>query len=117
MEGIKIGQVIFNRHDSQELARKVDLLNACYPIGAGWRGTGATRDHVDAFGVPIRMGEMYYKRQYAQSFDSVFKLSVLSMERLLFLLTTGYGRFEKIMGVMQEIDGEDARAEMSKRWK
>lgn len=59
-----------------------------------WQYTQARKDHEDFFGVEIKIGESYFKRQYGAAYDDVLKLSRLSMERLLFAVFAGNSHLE-----------------------
>ena len=60
-----------------------------------WRAIVARKEHEDEFGVVVKNGETYYKRQYGNAFDGVDKLSRQSMERLIFLLFDGNFQLQK----------------------
>lgn len=72
-------------NDAFEVA--LDRLNAICGLGSRWQQTTSVKKHIDVFGVEVRRGEKYYKRQYSDSFSATLKLSRQSMDRLLFVTT------------------------------
>ena len=95
---------IYSEEESQRL---VWMLNALY-FGSpyfgfdGWKPTKARKNHEDAFGDEIQEGEMYFKRQYYQAWDSVLKLSRRSMDKLLFAVYGGNTDLEKFCEKLHE---------------
>jgi hypothetical protein len=70
-------------------------LNALTPVWQ-WCSTGARKDHEDIFGVEIKRGEIYFKKQVGPAFGSVEKLSRVSMEKLLYLFVDQMPMVERI---------------------
>jgi len=66
--------------DSIDIGR-LGSFSALFP-GRPWRATTAQKQHVDAFGVVIKPGEIYYRQRGGKR----HKLSQLSMERLIHIL-------------------------------
>ena len=64
----------------------VEKLNALNHPTFPWQWTQARKEHEDLFGETIQDGETYFKREIGAAWDSVIKLSRLSMERLLYAL-------------------------------
>jgi hypothetical protein len=59
---------------------RVDCFSALFP-NRPWQATTARKQHVDVFGVAIKSGETYYGQRGGKR----YRLSGLSMERLLYI--------------------------------
>ena len=87
-----------NIYNDEQFSRLFSMLNALYFDSSDffvWRAVVARKEHEDEFGVVVKNGETYYKRQYGNAFDGVDKLSRQSMERLIFLLFNGNFHLQK----------------------
>ncbi|NDY58908.1 hypothetical protein G3N56_19405 [Desulfovibrio sulfodismutans] len=65
------------------------LLNALSGNTYAWNQTSAKKEHIDQFGKKINPGDVYYKRQYGNSYSQELKLSRQSMENILTILFHG----------------------------
>jgi hypothetical protein len=61
----------------------VELLNGLTSDGFGWVLRRANKTHDDQFGQPIHAGEEYYARDLPVGRPLTYRLSLVSMERLL----------------------------------
>ena len=48
-------------YSDKDIARRVDKLNACYPVGFRWMCKRAIKMHTELFDQKIRIGEQYYR--------------------------------------------------------
>ena len=68
------------------------MTSKCRP----WSPTKARKHHVDEYGVEIKEGEIYYKREVGAGWGSAIKLAKTSMEAFLFSLFYGNQGLEVI---------------------
>lgn len=92
----------------------VDLLNVLHPSFQAWRVVAARRDNVDFFGHAIRQGEEHYFRHSTPGYSSCDRLTLLSMDRLLWLtFGTNAGLVEFCKGLLADRQAE-AKRQMAK---
>lgn len=67
----------------------VELLNVMHPRLNGWREVVAAKKNIDFYGHPIQLGERHFFRSTGPGFGCCERLTVLSMDRLLWLTFGG----------------------------
>lgn len=88
----------------------VDLLNVLHPPFQAWRVVPAQRANVDFFGHAIRQGEDHYFRHTPRGYGSCDRLTLLSMDRLLWLtFGTNQGLVEFCQDLIKTRKAEEAR--------
>ena len=92
--------------DFQEALTRLNALNNEWYC---WNPTTARKDHVDAFGAPIKWGETYYKMELGGSVTNHEKLSRSSMETFLRLVVSGSPKLQKLAAKQLQARDDSSR--------
>ncbi len=101
-------------YNEEELSKNIDLLNALLNPYREWRYTTAKKDHEDLFGVTIKEGEGYFKRDYGQAWDDVIKMSRESMDKFIHCLFNGDFHIQRLAEALQKNRIEEMQKEINK---
>ena len=103
-----------NIYSEDELAEKIELLNALLNPYLPWQHTTARKDHEDLFGIFIKKGEIYFKRTCGVAYDDVIKMSRQSMDKFVYGLLNGDFYFQKIAEKFQKARFNEAQRQINK---
>jgi len=101
-------------YNEDELAKKLDLLNALLNPYFPWRYTTARKDQEDLFGITIKEGKTYFKRECGAAWDNVIKMSRESMDKFIYVLFNGDFCLQKLTETSQDNRFEEFKAQMKK---
>ena len=73
-------------YTDEELDDYLNRLNMLYSPWPGWQSTKARKEHTDLFGIEIKRNEIYFKRSDGPAFVDVQKVSMVSMQNLIYSL-------------------------------
>lgn len=96
--------------DEAEFWTALKRLSALHGKWQAWEMPEANKEHEDAFGVTIKRGETYFRKQTGPGFASVVKLSRSSMEKLLYVFVATSPQVEAIADVLIQEQAAQLRA-------
>ena len=93
----------------------LNRLNMLYSPCHRWQDTKAKKEHIDLFGIKIKPNEIYFKRSDGAGFIDVQKLSMESMQNLIYSLFNSNFRLSE--GLKDIWDKDSLNPKNFKKWK
>lgn len=100
--------------DEAEFRAAFKRLTALQGQWPAWEAPEARKEHEDAFGVTIKRGETYFKKQVGSPFADPVKLSRSSMEKLLYIFVATSPQMEAMADLLIQEQEAHLRAVMER---